>query len=228
MKQIKCILLYILLLTGCNNESYSIIEWTDFIKWDGDNYKGIDTGIIADQNLIGETFGTVKFQVNDNIHNSNYRIKDGDAAYLEKGTKLYSIKGKKELLAVKDPSKVNGYRIYSLKKEPYTYKWYYKDMPKQDVIKIEIYERTAGSMPHFHRGIQDINEIRTVLSLLEQGKTTTEGYNDTKLDAKEFTIVFYTKEPIAYAFSIFRSDDKYYWAPWEGEVLPKEIKEYVK
>lgn len=84
------------LLTGCRSTPIggrAVIDWVDFIKWDGKEYNGIHSGVLANENYVGEKIGTVKFKVTDNVTNPEYKVKDGDAAFHEKGTEIFKIKG---------------------------------------------------------------------------------------------------------------------------------------
>ena len=99
-------------LTGCQAPQ-TVIDWVDFVKWDGKQYESIYQGVIADEEKIGEKIGEVKFTVAGNIKKTSYKIKDGDAGFLEKGTKLLSVNDEPDLIAVKSANAINGYKIYA-------------------------------------------------------------------------------------------------------------------
>lgn len=109
-----------------------------FIKWDGEDYTALYSGVLADEQYISKEIGTVNFKVADNVTNTSYKTKDGDAAFHEKGTRLFSIEGQEDLLAVKDESVVNGYRVYSAKEDTEN-KWDFNNLPLDKVQHIEIY-----------------------------------------------------------------------------------------
>ncbi|WP_042355668.1 hypothetical protein [Bacillus rubiinfantis] len=44
----------LLLLTGCQGHTQTIINWVDFIKSNGKSYEGIYSGVLADEKFIGE------------------------------------------------------------------------------------------------------------------------------------------------------------------------------
>jgi len=79
------------------------ISWVDFIVFDGITYEAIGVydpvevwaqlGAKQKKMSLGKEFGVVAFNVSENIHDSDYRIKDGDAAFLPVGTKLYEVDG---------------------------------------------------------------------------------------------------------------------------------------
>ena len=72
-------------------------EWVDFVKVDGKMYhlEYIKIGdkldkVVVDKSNIGKEIGKVKFRLADNVH-GEYRIRDWDAGYLEKGTRIFSL-----------------------------------------------------------------------------------------------------------------------------------------
>jgi hypothetical protein len=68
----------------------SNIDWVDFIKFnDIEYFRKYDSVFIPEQDLY--YFDKIQFKVADNVGNF-YRFRNGDAAYLEKGTIIYSIK----------------------------------------------------------------------------------------------------------------------------------------
>ena len=94
---ILLILIFASILTACsaaNNIGIkSTIDWVDFVILNDihytrnyqDNYK------LSDDSIDG-LFGKVKFNVSENIDQPNYKFKNGDSAFLPKGTKLYKMK----------------------------------------------------------------------------------------------------------------------------------------
>lgn len=71
------------------------ICWADFVQLDGVRYLGTfpRAGRGLDESDLGPRIAVVKFRLEGNVHDINYRAKDGDAAFLEPGTPLYSLKG---------------------------------------------------------------------------------------------------------------------------------------
>ena len=76
---------------GCSNTS---IDWVNFIQVGSVQYVAgpASPTVIADSDL-GQEFARVKFKVDGNVCDPNYRTKDGDAAFLEPGTPIYEVKG---------------------------------------------------------------------------------------------------------------------------------------
>ncbi|MTI48092.1 hypothetical protein [Sporosalibacterium faouarense] len=89
------------------------IDWVNFIKLNGIQY--VDTNFSVDNEKLGPKIDEVNFKLSGNISDTNYEIKDGDAAYLEKGTPIYSINGYNSTfrIAVKDKDQVIVYQVFS-------------------------------------------------------------------------------------------------------------------
>lgn len=156
MKRMGIVMLLAVLLTGCRTtpfDRHTIIEWVDFIKWDGIEYNGIYSAVISDENYIENKLGKTKFKVADNVTNPNYKIKDGDAAFHEKGTEVFTIKGYPNFIAVKDSDVINGYRVY-FSRDKLEYEWHFKDMPIEKVHLVEIYRSYTPE------GTKKITEIK--------------------------------------------------------------------
>jgi len=57
--------------------------------------------IPVDSTLVGQKIGEVRFTLSDHVHSSLYINRNGDAAFLEIGTEIYSIKSQNDAVAVK-------------------------------------------------------------------------------------------------------------------------------
>ncbi|PID15451.1 hypothetical protein CSV63_06600 [Sporosarcina sp. P34] len=96
MRKRILLLLVLLLLTACSfnpSPQHTVIDWVDFVKWNdatyGANYEMNE--LKKDWETAGEV-GEVKYML-DGQAGTNHQTKNGDAAYLQKGTKLYAMKG---------------------------------------------------------------------------------------------------------------------------------------
>jgi hypothetical protein len=74
------------------------IEWTDFVQFRGIRYvtQGFHSPSRSNQikkENLGPLFSVVTFKVSGNISELGYQIKDGDAAFLDVGTKVFTVKG---------------------------------------------------------------------------------------------------------------------------------------
>jgi hypothetical protein len=72
----------------------AIIDWVDFFKLDGVMY---DADIAYSYELtkadIGPIYAETRCKLSDVVTDPDYRSRDGDAGFLEPGTKIYELKG---------------------------------------------------------------------------------------------------------------------------------------
>ncbi|MFF3099530.1 metallophosphoesterase family protein [Viridibacillus arvi] len=228
MKKWMMLSLILIVLGGCQSAllggGHPIIEWMNFIKWNGRDFYSIDSGVLADNQYLGEKVGKIKFKVADNVTNPSYKTKDGDAAFYEKGTEIFSIKGNNDLLAVKSENSINGYQLF-YSTESTDYKWHFKHLPLDEVKKIEIYtqvnnKRIAEIVDN--RGIEDFLEI---LNTSKVDKNFVPNTNNR--DPISYAMVFYTDGPIAYNFNMQFDGNTYFWYPWDACILSDDIKEFI-
>jgi hypothetical protein len=67
------------------------IDWISFIKFNDITYTQVRNPVlIPEQDL--QYFDKIRFKIADNVSDPNYHTKNGDAAFLEQGTIIYSIK----------------------------------------------------------------------------------------------------------------------------------------
>ncbi|WML31188.1 hypothetical protein RCG24_04720 [Neobacillus sp. OS1-32] len=230
MKKWSVFVLFIVLLTGCRSTPFSpeiSIDWVDFVKWDGKSYDGIYTGVLADKKFIGEKLGEVKFKVADNVTNPNYKIRNGDAAFHEKGTEIFTIKGYPQLIAVKSSRDIHGYRVY-FSRDDSEYKWHFMDMPTEKVQRIEIY---LAYTPNGSKKIVEINntkEVKRFLQILNNGESSPNFQPNTEHgNPTYYEMVFYTDKPVAYKFDLQFDGNTYYWHPADTAILSKEISDFL-
>ncbi|WP_336774071.1 hypothetical protein [Paenibacillus sp. MMO-58] len=201
------------------------IDWVDFVKLNGHTYTGLYDGVLVNPDDVTDAVaGKVKFKVGDVVSNPNYRTKEGDAAFLAIGTQLYEVKGytPEEILAAEDKSRIGGYRIYV---EDSYYKTLnrrsFKDLPMDQVRKIELYKMNE-TIPY--RTLAN-EEQADFIHLLKSGKYTP-AYtpNSRNGDPVYYAMVFYTKEPIAYSFSIADDGDHVFFYPWDLSLVDNRIR----
>jgi hypothetical protein len=76
---------------GC---STTAIDWVNFIQVGSTQYVwGTVSRAELQEGDLGPVHAKVKFKVNDNVCDPSYRLKDGDAAFLEPGTPIYQVRG---------------------------------------------------------------------------------------------------------------------------------------
>ena len=79
----------------------SKISWVDCIQMNNIKYSGDFKESFVESSLIDKKIGKVKFNVSENVNNSNYRFRNGDATFLDVGTEIYSLKSDNNAIAVK-------------------------------------------------------------------------------------------------------------------------------
>ena len=74
-----------------------LIHWANFIHFGGISYIAApaSTGRSLTASDLGPVFATVTYKLQGNVHTPGYHSKDGDAAFLDVGTKVYTVKGYK-------------------------------------------------------------------------------------------------------------------------------------
>ncbi|MDZ5474026.1 hypothetical protein SM124_20090 [Bacillus sp. 31A1R] len=226
MKKIIVLFSMFLLLTACGPAGNAIIEWVDFIVWKDTHYYGIYSGELSDDTYVGDKLGKVKFKVADNITNTNYKIKHGDAAFLEKGTQIYKVKGFSDLIVVKDSSHINQYRVFAANESGFD--WHFKDVPLEEITKILIYKFVPGENHQFIRELKS-QDMKVFIELLKDSKED-ENYqpNTFEKDPTTYTFVLYVDGPIAYKYDIHFDERNYYWHPWSTNILSEEIEPFLK
>ena len=88
-----------LILTACGARTAVSIMWMDFVQIGEIHYLSVhppfaeDAGRVIQESDLGPEFARVRFKVDGNVQEADYRPKDGDAAFLEPGTRLFRVKG---------------------------------------------------------------------------------------------------------------------------------------
>lgn len=229
MKKTCILFICVLFLVSCNSISqpfsHTIIDWVDFVKINGKEYDALYSVIIADPKNIGEKVGEVKFKVSDNVSNPSYRTKDGDAAFWNKGTEIFSVIDREDLIAIQDKSSVNGYRIYYSRSEDSNFNFHYKDINLETIKKIELYDGNTILI----NTLEDEKDINDLLSILNEGTVSSSfSPNTTHGDPATYQIVLYGEEKIGYYYSLFFDGNVWFWHPWDTSIVSNEIELYFK
>jgi hypothetical protein len=77
---------------ACNAQ----IDWVNFIEVGSSQYVAGPAGpvsIALTESDLGPVYSHVKFKVSGNVCDPSYRVKDGDAAFLDPGTPIYQVNG---------------------------------------------------------------------------------------------------------------------------------------
>jgi hypothetical protein len=85
-------LMALLGLSACSDVQ---IDWVNFVRFGGITYvaKSDRVGRLPTDVDLGPVFATVHFRLDGNVHDPHYQINDGDAAFLDAGTPVYSVRG---------------------------------------------------------------------------------------------------------------------------------------
>jgi hypothetical protein len=76
--------------SGCNAQ----IDWVNFIQVGSTQYvAGPQTPTVLQESDLGPVYAHVKHKVSGNVCDPNYRLIDGDAAFLDPGTPIYQVTG---------------------------------------------------------------------------------------------------------------------------------------
>ena len=96
---------------GCHAQ----IDWVDFVEVGSVQYVAALSPTLA-QGDLGQIVARVKFKVSGNVCDPSYRLRDGDAAFLDPGTPIYAVNGypTSQLLAAAEGTRIVPYRSLSV------------------------------------------------------------------------------------------------------------------
>ena len=226
MKKFLLTGLLLVLLAGCSNIGQSvIIDWVDFVKFNDTIYSSSYSKELASEEYIGEVVATVKFKLDGNVTNTSYKSKNGDASYLEKGTKIYEVLGEEGAYAVKGTqNNINGYKIYEENGNSH-----FEQVEQSDIHKIEIYEMLPLGGYRFVKSLESEADIQSFLMLLNGSKEDVNFEpNYKERDPLYYNVLFYHNGPIADCYTICFDGITYYWYPFETAILTEEIASYLQ
>ncbi|MBB6671428.1 hypothetical protein [Cohnella nanjingensis] len=213
----------VLTLTGC--ASQTIIDWVDFIRWSDRTFEGLHEVALVDVSAIGEPIGKVKFRLDGHVHRPNYKSKNGDAAYRNKGTKLYEVSGdgNQGLLAVEDAAAVNGYRLYATREWTQARLQGFEDLAKEQVVQVTVYRLAEQTGKPVKVRTLAGSEAAAFMQLL--GQSEPDEYTPASPSEADvwFEAVLETGEPIGRSYLIGYDGLRYYWSPSGTSALPKAI-----
>ena len=95
---------------ACNAQ----IDWVNFIEVGSTQYvAGPESPSVPLASDLGPVYAHVKFKVSGHVCDPNYRLKDGDAAFLDPGTPVYQVSGHSpsEQLAARFNGTILVYRV---------------------------------------------------------------------------------------------------------------------
>lgn len=215
-------------LVGCAlTNTQTIIDWVDFIKLNDTQYYGIYETELASDDFLGDVTSVVQFKLDENITTTSYKSKNGDAAFHEKGTEIYAIKGLEDVYAIQADYKINGYQIYFEDGSMNSYR--FATMPQEEVHKVELHKMNEQGDYKLLTTLNDQTEIQSFLAFLNESEENQNFEPKTiDQDPTSFEMVFYSDAPIAHRYGLQYDGETYYWYPWETATLDEDIGEYFK
>ena len=219
-----------LLLAGCtgtgrdNIHGNAAIDWVDFVMLDGQYYSVLHNAVPANpEDVSDKEMGKTEFMLFGVVTNPGYNIQNGDAALLPVGTKLYPIKGFKptQLIAVRDPEKAGGYRLYAGEEPSQLPQLHYGGIAKDKVERVELY-RSQDTKPL--RTLQGA-EKEQFIRLLEIGQDVERYTPQNKgQDPVAYQMVFYTGGPLAFSFPLQDDGERVYFFPQTTRLVDASIR----
>lgn len=91
---------------------HTCISWVDCVKINDKTYSN-NLRTQVESSSIGKKIGKVEFEVSKNVHNPSYKLRNGDATYLETGTEIYKVNSRPNEIAVKIEGKYYLYKVDS-------------------------------------------------------------------------------------------------------------------
>jgi len=223
------------MLTACSTignpiKGNAILDWVDFVKINHKTYNGLYDAVLTDPGAVlrDRVIGKVAFKVGDVVTNSDYRTKDGDAAFLAIGTELFEIQGYQDqsLIAAKDEQAIHGYRLYQVEGSG-ARSMKFKDLIMERVERIEIY--TDNGSNRLLNQFQDGTDIQKFIDLLKAGsKTSTYEPKTTQSDPTYYQVVFNIEnQVVAYKLWLAYDGKHYYFSPWDTHAVSAEIGQFI-
>jgi len=103
-------------LPGTQQVCNTSIDWVNFVQVGSTQYvAGPASPTVLQEADLGPVYTHTKFKVSGNTCDPNYRLKDGDAAFLDPGTPVYQVKGHAlgEEVAARFNGSILAYRVMS-------------------------------------------------------------------------------------------------------------------
>lgn len=244
-------LLMLIMITSCdsvrlNTKGNANLNWGSFIHIDDRRYRGDFNLVLTDPSKIGNKIGVVEFNTSKNVSNPEYRVRNGDSAFLEEGSKVYAIKGYPDYSYIaaesKDPMhNFMGYEVFRLEWSKSGKPLHlnvaqnvkFEEISNGNLKKIEVYINNSDTLGGYYwklvNEVTNRENINNFFSILNQSKPFNRENADIKMDiAKEYRVVFYTDEPFGYRFPMFYHKGLFFWRHSGHKKIPNDIYPYMK
>lgn len=81
-------------MPGSHPSCNASIDWVNFVEVGSTQYvAGPASPTALRESDLGPVYAHIKFKVSGNVCDPSYRLKDGDAAFLDPGTPIYQVNG---------------------------------------------------------------------------------------------------------------------------------------
>src|SRR6266849_3420050 len=100
-------------MPGSTTSCHAQIDWVNFIEVGSTQYvAGPPSASVLQESDLGPGYAHIKFKVSGNVCDPAYRLKDGEAAFLDAGTPVYQVNGQRPgvQLAARFGGKIVVYR----------------------------------------------------------------------------------------------------------------------
>jgi hypothetical protein len=100
-------------LPGSSSGCHAQIDWVNFIQVGSTQFvAGPQSPTVLQESDLGPVYAHVKFKVSGKVCDPSYRLKDGDAAFLDPGTPIYQVNGQSPAveLAARFRGQIVGYK----------------------------------------------------------------------------------------------------------------------
>ncbi len=233
---LSTVLLCTLLSTGCSTDSgastppsSTSIRWAEVIKFDDITYLAThsDAGRPLKKEDLGPKFAEVKHRLQGNVDDPGYRIKNGDAGYLNEGTPVYEVEGY-------DPSfRLAAYdgkapKLYEVMMNP-------RAEEVSDLLDIEGKVRHIGVNGDFDgtsrelAAIKDREEVRSLVSMVVEAPLEVKpgSFDD---NGKVYFLVFYLEDGTAMLQTYYADRDTMHLGGTThlGITLPEEFQRTIE
>jgi len=101
-------------LPGSTPTCNAQIDWVNFVEVGSTQYvAGPESASVLQASDLGPVYAHVRFKVSGHVCDPNYRLKDGDAAFLDPGTPVYQVNGHppSDQLAARFNGSILAYRV---------------------------------------------------------------------------------------------------------------------
>lgn len=207
------VILILCFITACSsspNEPKTVVDWTNFLEWNNQQYIGNPSLFVSNPSYMGRSVGTTSFHVQKHVQDASYQPKNGDAAFLPEGTALHAVKN----VSTKQVLAVSTQRVYTTKT------FHSPSLKQATITRIQI---TNEGKTIF--STSDPLTIETIQSILDEGAE--EELPTTTSSPHSYLIYFTLSSPLSLKYTLHELDGMFYLEKEKSIRLPEEFSFYV-